>query len=110
MKCGLKAAYECIDVFSATDLGADLARIDVPMLIVHGEEDQIVPIANSAHKAAQDRQGCDAQGLCRARRTACRRRHKAELNADLLAFITEVREPAPTATKREDRRDAGRRR
>ena len=52
MQAGLKNAYDCIKVFSETDLTEDLKKIDVPTLIVHGDDDQIVPIAASAHLAA----------------------------------------------------------
>lgn len=53
MQCGLKNAYDCIKVFSETDLTEDLKKIDVPTLIIHGDDDQIVPIANSALLAAK---------------------------------------------------------
>ena len=48
MQVGLKAAFECIKVFSETDLTEDLKRFDVPTLIIHGDDDQIVPIGASA--------------------------------------------------------------
>ena len=48
MQAGLKNAYDCIKVFSETDLTEDLKKIDVPTLIVHGDDDQIVPIGASA--------------------------------------------------------------
>jgi non-heme chloroperoxidase len=48
MQCGIKGAYDCIKVFSETDLTEDLKRIDVPTLIIHGDDDQIVPIGASA--------------------------------------------------------------
>src|SRR5450432_176827 len=48
MMAGHKAAFECIKVFSETDLTEDLKRFDVPTLILHGDDDQIVPIAASA--------------------------------------------------------------
>jgi len=48
MQAGLSSAYDCIKVFSETDLTEDLKKIDVPTLIVHGDDDQIVPIAASA--------------------------------------------------------------
>ncbi|PSJ40647.1 alpha/beta fold hydrolase [Allosphingosinicella deserti] len=51
MMGGLKAHYDCIKAFSETDFTDDLKAIDVPVLILHGEDDQIVPIADSAHKA-----------------------------------------------------------
>ena len=53
MQAGLKEAYDCIKVFSETDLTEDLKKIDVPTLIVHGDDDQIVPIAASALLAAK---------------------------------------------------------
>jgi non-heme chloroperoxidase len=53
MQAGLKNAYDCIKVFSETDLTEDLKKIDVPTLIVHGDDDQIVPIAASALLAAK---------------------------------------------------------
>jgi non-heme chloroperoxidase len=51
MSGGAKAHYDCIAVFSETDFTEDLQAITVPVLIIHGEDDQVVPIANSAHKA-----------------------------------------------------------
>jgi len=49
MMCGFKNAYDCITVFSETDLTEDLKKLDIPVLILHGEDDQIVPIGASAH-------------------------------------------------------------
>ncbi len=51
MAGGAKAQYDCIAAFSATDFTEDLKAITVPVLLLHGEDDQVVPIANSAHKA-----------------------------------------------------------
>ena len=48
MQVGLKAAYDCVKVFSETDLTDDLKKFDVPTLIIHGDDDQIVPIGPSA--------------------------------------------------------------
>lgn len=48
MMGGLKAQYDCITAFSETDFSEDLQKIEVPVLVMHGEEDQIVPVANSA--------------------------------------------------------------
>jgi non-heme chloroperoxidase len=53
MQSGLKNAFDCIKVFSETDLTDDLRKIDVPTLIIHGDDDQIVPIANSALLSAK---------------------------------------------------------
>ena len=51
MAGGAKAHYDCIKAFSETDFTPDLQKVDVPVLILHGEDDQIVPIADSAHLA-----------------------------------------------------------
>ncbi|MDO1582543.1 alpha/beta hydrolase [Rhizobium oryzicola] len=51
MAGGAKAHYDCIAVFSETDFTEDLKAIQVPVLVLHGEDDQVVPIADSAHKA-----------------------------------------------------------
>src|SRR6266536_3104443 len=48
MQVGLKAAFDCIQAFSETDLTEDLKQFDVPTLIIHGDDDQIVPIGDSA--------------------------------------------------------------
>jgi len=53
MQAGLGAVYDCIKVFSETDLTEDLKKINVPTLIVHGDDDQIVPIAASALRSAK---------------------------------------------------------
>ncbi len=87
MQVGLKAAYDCVRVFSETDLTADLAKIDVPTLFIHGDDDQIVPIDASARRAVQLVPGAmlkvypgGSHGLTTTQ--------KAEFNADLLAFLT----------------------
>jgi non-heme chloroperoxidase len=51
MNGGAKAHHDCITAFSETDFTEDLKALAVPVLIIHGEDDQIVPIENSAHKA-----------------------------------------------------------
>lgn len=53
MQSGQKNAYECIEAFSETDFSEDLKKIDVPTLFMHGEDDQIVPVHDSAKKAAR---------------------------------------------------------
>ena len=53
MQAGLKNAYESIKAFSETDFTEDLKKIDVPALVLHGEDDQIVPVKDSAKKSAK---------------------------------------------------------
>lgn len=86
MTGGAKAHYDCIKAFSETDFTEDLRQIDVPVLILHGEDDQIVPIANSAHLAIKlVRQGTlkTYPGLPHGMAST----HPDLINADLLAFF-----------------------
>ncbi len=85
MSGGAKAHYDCIAVFSETDFTADLKAIAVPVLILHGEDDQVVPIGNSAHKAitlVRDGTLKTYAGLSHGLFAT----HPEVVNADLLAF------------------------
>ena len=53
MQAGLKNAYDSIKAFSETDFTEDLAKFDIPTLVMHGEDDQIVPVKDSARKSAK---------------------------------------------------------
>src|SRR6202020_1473793 len=53
MQCSIRGAYDCVKAFSETDFTDDLKRIDVPTLILHGDDDQIVPIGSSALMSAK---------------------------------------------------------
>jgi non-heme chloroperoxidase len=53
MQAGYKGAYDCVKAFSETDLTEDLKRFDVPTLIIHGDDDQIVPFADSAPRSSK---------------------------------------------------------
>ena len=86
MLCGFPAAYECIKAFSETDLTEDLKKFDVPTLILHGDDDQIVPIVASALLSSKIVKGSILKvypgyphGMCQT--------HKDDINADLLAFL-----------------------
>jgi non-heme chloroperoxidase len=86
MQAGHKGSYECIKAFSETDLTEDLKAIDVPTLIVHGDDDQIVPIGASAlmsSKIVSDATLKVYPGAPHGIATT----HKDQFNADLLAFI-----------------------
>jgi non-heme chloroperoxidase len=85
----LNAEYECVKVFSETDLTDDLRTIDVPTLILHGDDDQIVPIAASALKAVNLVRGAQLKVYPGAPHGMCST-HKDEINADLLAFLKTV--------------------
>src|SRR5262249_44517290 len=86
MMCGLPAAYFCIKAFSETDFTEDLKKIDVPTLILHGEDDQIVPIADSAILSAKIVKNATLKIYKGAPHGMCTT-HKQEVNEDLLEFI-----------------------
>ena len=86
MQAGLPASYFCIKAFSETDLTEDLKKIDVPTLILHGDDDQIVPIGNSALLSAKIVKGAKLQVYKGAPHGLCTT-HKDQVNEELLAFI-----------------------
>jgi non-heme chloroperoxidase len=86
MMGGLRGEYECVKAFSETDLTEDLKQFDVPTLILHGDDDQIVPIGASAMMSSKLVKGATLKvypggphGLADT--------HKDQLNADLLGFV-----------------------
>jgi non-heme chloroperoxidase len=86
MQCGIKNAYDCIKEFSEVDYTEDLKKIDVPTLIVHGSDDQIVPIDASGKASAKLIKKAKLliyEGAPHGLPTT----HKDRLNADLLAFL-----------------------
>ncbi len=86
MQAGFKAVYDCIKAFSETDFTADLKKFDVPTLVLHGDDDQIVPIGAAALRSSKIIEKATLKiypgaphGLAET--------HRDQLNADLLAFI-----------------------
>ena len=63
MMGGMKAHYDCIKAFSETDFTEDLKKIDIPVLVMHGDDDQIVPIVAAGPLSAKILKNCDAEGL-----------------------------------------------
>jgi non-heme chloroperoxidase len=98
MMGGIKAHYDCIKAFSETDFTEDLKSIDVPVLLLHGDDDQVVPIADSAligikllkHGTLKVYRGYP-HGMATT--------HADDINRDILAFIRgeDVGEPAQAA-------------
>jgi non-heme chloroperoxidase len=85
---GFPASYFCVKAFSETDFTEDLKKFDVPTLILHGDDDQIVPIAVSALRSSKIVKGATLKvypglphGMCST--------HKDQINTDLLAFFGE---------------------
>jgi non-heme chloroperoxidase len=93
MMAGFPAAYDCIKAFSETDFTEDLKKFDVPTLILHGDDDQIVPIGASAMLSSKLVRGAELKvypgfphGMCST--------HKDTINADLLAFFKKTQRAA----------------
>jgi non-heme chloroperoxidase len=98
MQSGLLNAYECVKAFSETDFTQDLKQFDIPTLVLHGEDDQIVPVKDSAVKSARLIKGAKdvyypgaPHGI-----TAT---HQDQVNAELLAFLR----GSPETSRRDER-------
>ncbi len=89
MQVGLRASYEGIKAFSETDFTSDLARFDIPTLIVHGEDDQNVPIANSALRSSKLIKKASLKIYPQAPH-GLTVTHKDQFNSDLFGFIKGV--------------------
>jgi non-heme chloroperoxidase len=93
MQSGARNAYECIKAFSETDFRADLAKVDVPTLVIHGDDDQVVPLAVGGQASAA--LVGDAKLLVYPDAPhGITDTHKDQLNADLLGFLQQ--QPAAT--------------
>jgi non-heme chloroperoxidase len=86
IQCGFKAAYDCIKAFSETDFTEDLKKFNVPTLILHGDDDQIVPIGASSLLSSKLVKGATLKvyqglphGMCST--------NKDQINADLFGFL-----------------------
>lgn len=97
MQAGALNAYESVKAFSETDFTEDLKKFDFPTLVLHGEDDQIVPVKDSARKSAKLIKGAKEiyypgapHGL-----TAT---HQEQVNADLLKFLKSVQQSSKAAT------------
>jgi non-heme chloroperoxidase len=86
MQAGHKATYDCIKAFSETDFTADLKKFDVPTLIVHGDDDQIVPIDAAGRASAKLVPQATLKVYAGAPH-GLTDTHKDQLNAELLAFL-----------------------
>jgi non-heme chloroperoxidase len=85
MQCGIKAAYDCVKAFSETDFTEDLKKFDVPTLILHGDDDQIVPIGAAAMQSSKIVKGATLKVIAGAPHGMCSTL-KDKINAELLAF------------------------
>ena len=86
MQSGVKGCYDCVKAFSETDFTEDLKKIDIPTLVLHGDDDQIVPFPDSGQRTARIVKNAKLKvfpgyphGMCQI--------HADDINAELLAFI-----------------------
>ncbi len=87
MQGGFKAGYDCIKAFSETDFTEDLKKFDVPTMVLHGDDDQVVPIADSALLSAKLIPGAKLTVLNGLPHGMCSTHHE-RVNAELLEFIS----------------------
>ena len=85
MMAGMPAAHDCVKQFSETDFTDDLKKMDVPTLIIQGDDDQIVPIDDSGRLSAKIVRNAELKVYPGAPHGLCTT-HKDEVSADLLAF------------------------
>jgi len=86
LQCSIKSAYACVKQFSETDFSEDLRKMTIPTLVIHGDDDQIVPLATTARRAVE----MLPQGRLSVYEGAGHglpSTHKDQLNAELLAFL-----------------------
>ena len=102
----MKSQYDCIKAFSETDFTEDLKKIDVPALILHGDDDQMVPIADSALLSAKLVKNSTLKvypgfphGMCTT--------NPDEINADLLVFFQRSQKASASLRKVPGRKAAG---
>ena len=96
MQGGLKNTYDSIKAFSETDFTEDLKKFDVPTLVMHGEDDQVVPIKDSAKKSARLIKGAK-EVYYPGRPHGLTATHQDEVNTDLLKFLRSVQQARKAA-------------
>jgi non-heme chloroperoxidase len=98
MAAGFIAAYECVKAFSETDFTEDLKRFDIPTLVIHGDDDQIVPINIAGLRSAKMIEGARLEVYKKAPH-GLMSTNKYQYNADLLVFARQETTAAETTTR-----------
>ena len=93
MLCGFPGSYECIKAFSETDFTEDLKKFDVPTLVLHGDDDQIVPIVASGLLSSKIVKGATLKIIPGAPHGMCTTL-KDQINAELLDFFQQSQQAA----------------
>jgi non-heme chloroperoxidase len=86
MQGSFKSIFDCIKAFSETDFTEDLKKINVPTLIIHGDDDEMVPIKNSAFLSAKLIKNAQLKVYKGASHGLCST-HKDQVNQDILSFV-----------------------
>jgi non-heme chloroperoxidase len=98
MQAGFPAAYDCIKAFSESDFTEDLKRFDIPTLVIHGDDDQIVPINISGLRTAKMIPGATLK-VYKGAPHGVMTTNREEFNADLLQFANQETKSAEQATR-----------
>jgi non-heme chloroperoxidase len=98
MQVGLAAAYDCVEAFSESEFTEDLKKFDIPTLIIHGDDDQIVPITVGGLRAAKMIKNAVLK-VYKGAPHGLMSTHKDEFNSDLLEFARQGAETSEAATR-----------
>ena len=98
MQAGFPAAYDCIKAFSETDFTEDLKKFDIPTLVIHGEDDQIVPINVGGLRSAKMIKGATLE-VYKGAPHGLMTTHKEQFNADVLEFARQDAESSTATTR-----------
>jgi non-heme chloroperoxidase len=98
MQAGFAAAYECIKAFSESDFTEDLKKFDIPTLVIHGDDDQIVPINITGLRTAKMVTGATLK-VYKGAPHGVMNTNREEFNADLLQFANQKQDVAEAATR-----------
>jgi non-heme chloroperoxidase len=105
MQAGIAAAYQCVKAFSETDFRQDLKKIDVPTLVIHGDDDQVVPIAVGGNRSSKMIDGAIYK-VYQGAPHGLMSTHSKQFNADLLEFARAATGGAAMGRKTEEERVA----
>jgi non-heme chloroperoxidase len=98
MQAGFPAAYDCVKAFSETDFREDLKKFDIPTLVIHGDDDQIVPIAVGGLRSSKMIKGATLK-IYKGAPHGLMTTHKDQFNTDLLEFARQQPEAAASARR-----------
>ena len=98
MQAGFPAAYDCVKAFSESDFREDLKKFDIPTLVIHGDDDQIVPIAVGGLRSSKMIKGATLK-IYKGAPHGLMTTHKDQFNTDLLEFARQQPESAISARR-----------